>query len=69
MTTTNPTTITTDKGEIFAIEATTEAGEHVSAYGWTHLVALRRPRGRKLFSAFAVIDGGEIVRLSSVTGL
>ena len=65
--TTTRNLITTDQGDTFAIEATTAAGPNIGRYGWTHMVCLRRPKGRKLFSAFAVIENGEIARLSSVS--
>jgi hypothetical protein len=58
------TVIDTKTGRSFDIIETTEVGPNTARYGWTHSLTLFG--GRKYYGAVAVIDNGEIVRMSAV---
>jgi hypothetical protein len=42
-----------------------EVGPNVARLGWTHTLGLSRPKGRRIYTACATIEGGSVVRVST----
>lgn len=48
------------------VDAVTDAGPQVtSRYGWTHSLAISKPKGRRVYVIWAVIEDNVVIRHSS----